>query len=98
MELNKPNDSNNMTDFERKHTPVIEIANDKVTVKVGDGIAHPMEEAHYIQYIELFKDGESIEKNKLKPGDKPKAEFENVTLGNLKAQALCNLHGLWESI
>lgn len=98
MELNKPKDPNNMTDFEKKHTPAIEISGDKVIVKVGDGIVHPMKEDHYITYIELFKDDQSIAKKELKPGDEPKAEFENVPLGNLKAQELCNLHGLWESI
>ena len=87
-----------MTDFEKKHTPAIEISGDKVIVKIGDGIVHPMEEDHYITHIELFKDGASIEKKELKPGDEPKAEFEGVSLGNLKAQALCNLHGLWESL
>jgi len=97
MELNKPKDPNNMTDFEKKHTPILEISSGKVIVRVGE-ITHPMEEEHYIQYIELFKDGESIEKKELKPGDEPKAEFENVLLGNLKAQELCNLHGLWESM
>ena len=86
-----------MTDFEKKHTPILEISSGKVIVRVGE-ITHPMEEEHYIQYIELFKDGESIEKKELKPGDEPKAEFENVLLGNLKAQELCNLHGLWESM
>ncbi len=98
MDLNKPKDPNNMTDFEKKHTPAIEISGDKFIVKVGDGIIHPMEEDHYITYIELFKDNESIAKKELKPGDEPKAEFENITLGELKAQELCNLHGLWESI
>ncbi len=98
MELNKSKDLNNMTDFEKKHTPAIEISGDKVTVRVGDGVVHPMEPDHYIQYIELFKDSASIAKKELKPGDKPEAEFENVLLGNLKAQELCNLHGLWESM
>ena len=98
MEINKPKDPNNMTDFEKKHTPAIEISGDKVIVKVGDGIVHPMEEGHYIIYIELFKDNESIAKKELKSGDKPEVEFKNVALGNLKAQELCNLHGLWESL
>ncbi len=97
MEPNKAKDASNMTELEEKHTPVIEISADKVIVKVGE-ITHPMEEGHYIQYIELFKDGESVAKKELKPGEKPEAEFENVTLGNLKAQELCNLHGLWESL
>lgn len=97
MELNKPKDPDNMTDFEKKHTPILEISGDKVIVKIGE-ITHPMEEEHYIKYIELFKDGISIAKKELKPEDKPEAEFEDVTLGDLKAQELCNLHGLWESI
>ena len=98
MELNKPEDPNNLTDFEKKHTPTIEISSNKVIVRVGDGIVHPMEEDHYITYIELFKGAQSIAKKELKPREEPKAEFENVTMGNLKAQELCNLHGLWESL
>ena len=98
MEVNRPKDINNMTDFEKKHTPSIEISGGKVIVKIGYGIIHPMEEEHYITYIELFKDNESIAKKELNPADKPEAEFENIPLGNLKAQELCSLHGLWESI
>ena len=98
MDINKPQDPDKMTEFEKKHTPTIEISNDKVIVKVGDGISHPMEEAHYIVHIELFKGDESMEKKELKPGDKPEADFGNVPLGYFRAQALCNLHGLWESI
>src|SRR3989338_11485057 len=92
MEANKPADPNKMAEFKRKHTPAIEIAIDKVTVKVGEGIEHPMQEEHYIQYIELLKNGESFAKKELKPGEKPQAEFEDVPLSELKAQALCNLH------
>jgi superoxide reductase len=39
------------TGFE-KHLPVIEKSENKVTVKVGS-IPHPMEEAHYIEFIIL---------------------------------------------
>jgi len=35
-----------------KHVPVIEVGNGTVTVKVGD-VAHPMEDQHYIEWIEL---------------------------------------------
>jgi len=98
IELNTPKDPANMTDFEKKHTPAIEISGNKVIVKVGEGIAHPMEKDHYITYIELFKDSESLAKKELKPTDEPMAEFENIHLGELKARALCNLHGLWQSL
>lgn len=97
MDINKPNDNDNMTEAEKKHTPVIEISGDKLIVKVGE-ISHPMEEEHYINYIDLFKDNESIAKKELKAGDAPEAEFENVSTDNLKAQANCSIHGLWESI
>jgi superoxide reductase len=97
MEINKPKDKDNMTEAEKKHTPVIEASNNTVTVKVGE-ITHPMEGEHYITYIELFKENESIAKKELNPGDKPEAVFENVPTENLKAQSNCNLHGLWESV
>ena len=56
-----------------KHVPVIEKSGDKITVKVGS-VAHPMEEKHYIQWIELIADGKSYTRF-LKPGDTPEAVF-----------------------
>ncbi|HEX9973670.1 MAG TPA: desulfoferrodoxin [bacterium] len=77
-----------------KHVPVIEKAGDKVTIKVGS-VAHPMEEKHYIEFIELMADGKVYRKF-LKPGDKPEATFE-VAATKLTAREYCNLHGLWRS-
>jgi len=71
-----------------KHIPVIE----GKTVKVGS-VEHPMEEGHYIEWIEA-SDGEKSSKVFLKPGDKPEAEFCFEVVG---ARAYCNLHGLWKS-
>ena len=76
-----------------KHVPVIEKTEDGVKVKVGS-VEHPMEENHYIQWIELIADGVSFIKF-LKPGDKPEAEFK-VKAENLEAREHCNLHGLWK--
>jgi len=76
-----------------KHVPVIEKTEDGVKVKVGS-VEHPMEENHYIQWIELIADGVSFRKF-LKPGDKPEAEFK-VKAENLEAREHCNLHGLWK--
>jgi len=75
-----------------KHVPVIEKTEDGVKVKVGS-VEHPMEENHYIQWIELIADGISFRKF-LKPGEKPEAEFK-VKAENLEAREHCNLHGLW---
>ena len=62
-------------------------------VKIGS-IPHPMEEAHYIEWIEAVgKNGERCRKF-LKPGDKPEAEF---CFEVKEARELCNLHGLWKN-
>ena len=78
-----------------KHVPVIERGADGlVTVKVGS-VAHPMEEKHYIGWIELVADGMSYFKF-LKPGDKPEAHFI-CKAEKLSAREYCNLHGLWKN-
>lgn len=76
-----------------KHVPVIERKGDIVTVKVGS-VAHPMEEKHYIEWIELLADGRSYKKF-LKPGEKPEATFM-CKAEKLVAKEYCNLHGLWK--
>ena len=80
-----------------KHVPVIEKFKNGVRVKVGS-IPHPMEEKHFIEWIELLV-GDKVYRKFLKPGDKPEADFE-VKLDNVKkvlAREYCNLHGLWRS-
>ncbi len=76
-----------------KHVPVIEKADGKVIVKVGS-VPHPMEEGHYIAWIELLADGKAY-RQFLNPGDEPKAEFE-VSADNVSAREFCNKHGLWK--
>jgi superoxide reductase len=78
-----------------KHIPVIEKTADGVKVKVGS-IPHPMEEKHYIQWIELIVDGKAY-RQFLKPGDAPEAVF-CLKGDNISARGYCNLHGLWRSI
>lgn len=75
-----------------KHVPVIEKVEGGYKVTVG-GVAHPMEEKHYIEWIELIADGKSY-RQFLNPGDAPTATF-NVTAQKVTARELCNLHGLW---
>jgi superoxide reductase len=77
-----------------KHVPVIERTATGVKVKVGS-IPHPMEDAHYIQWIEILADGIAYRKY-LKPRDKPEAEF-CIKAQNITAREYCNLHGLWKS-
>ena len=77
-----------------KHVPVMEKLNGKIKVKVGS-VPHPMEEKHYIEWVEIIADGRVYRKF-LKPGDKPEAEFE-ITAKKLEIRAYCNIHGLWKS-
>ena len=77
-----------------KHVPVIEKTSSRIKVKVGS-VPHPMEDAHYIEFIEVIADGR-IYRKFLKPGDEPEAEFE-ISAENITAREYCNLHGFWKS-
>ena len=80
-----------------KHVPVIEKIEGGVRVKVGS-TPHPMEEKHYIELIQLVKDGNVVIGMRLKPGDEPVADFCCLTdTEGLEARELCNIHGLWKS-
>ena len=72
-----------------KHVPVIE----GKKVKIGS-VAHPMEEAHYIEWIEATSATGEIAKVFLKPGQSPEAEFD---FDVVSAREYCNLHGLWKA-
>jgi len=77
-----------------KHVPVVEITDRGIKVKVGD-VPHPMEEKHYIEWVEIITDGGSCQQF-LKPGEKPEAEFE-IGAQKVVAREYCNIHGLWKS-
>lgn len=77
-----------------KHVPVIERIDNKVKVKVGS-IPHPMEDKHYIEWIEVvFSDG--IIRKFLKPSDTPQAEF-GIGEGLVEVREYCSIHGLWKT-
>lgn len=76
-----------------KHVPVIEKANGGIKVKVGS-IAHPMEQQHYIEWIEVVSDGRAY-RQFLNPGDAPEAIF-NIDSGVITALEHCTIHGLWK--
>jgi superoxide reductase len=79
-----------------KHIPIIEKTKKGVIVKIGS-IPHPMEEKHYIEWIEIITKDNKSDKKFLKPGDKPEAEFHLQIENILFAREYCNLHGLWKS-
>lgn len=76
-----------------KHVPVKEKVDGGLKVSVGS-VAHPMEEKHYIEWIEIIKDGKAY-RQFLNPGEAPEAVFP--VEGDFDAREYCNLHGLWKS-
>jgi superoxide reductase len=84
-----------------KHLPVVEVlaakdckGSDGFKIKIGR-IPHPMEERHFIEWIEIkTKDGK-LGKKFLKPGEKPEADFY-TRMEILEVRAYCNVHGLWK--
>ncbi|MBN1828663.1 MAG: desulfoferrodoxin [Deltaproteobacteria bacterium] len=77
-----------------KHVPIAEEKAGLLTVKVG-AAPHPMEEKHYIEWIEVIADGTTY-RHFLKPGDKPEATF-SISASTYILREYCNLHGLWKS-
>ena len=78
-----------------KHVPVVEKIKEGFKIKVGS-VPHPMEEKHYIEFIEIIADGVSYKKF-LRPGEKPEAEFSIKQPTSLVVREYCNLHGLWKA-
>ena len=58
-----------------KHVPVVEKVAGGFKVKVGS-VAHPMEEKHYIEWIEVIADGK-VYRQFLKPGADPRSSFQH---------------------
>ena len=77
-----------------KHVPVIEKMENGIKVKVGS-VPHPMEEKHYIEWVEVIIDGKTY-RQFLAPGGAPEAFFP-ITGGNITAREYCNIHGLWKN-
>lgn len=77
-----------------KHVPVIEKIATGYVVKVGS-VTHPMEEKHYIEWIELIADGKAY-RQFLNPGEAPEATFTLIA-NQVTAREYCNVHGLWKA-
>jgi superoxide reductase len=96
-----------MTDLEKKHTPVIEAPSQvkkgeafEVFIQVGKHMPHPNENAHFIEWIELYSGDTFLARLDLVPRlTAPIAKF-SVALDHahpLTAKCRCNLHGVWAS-
>jgi len=85
---------NSVDAAKEKHVPVVEKVEGGYKVTVGS-VPHPMEEKHFIEWIELLADGKAY-RQFLNPGDAPEATFA-VEAQDVVAREHCNLHGLWKS-
>jgi superoxide reductase len=85
----------NSTDAAKeKHVPVIEKVAGGFKVTIGS-TPHPMEDKHFIEWIEIIADGLSY-KIFLKPGMPPSATFK-LDAAKVVAREFCTVHGLWRA-
>ncbi len=108
-ELNKPADWNNLPDMAKKHVPIIDSpkvvkTNESFSLKIKiggiDGVEHPNSLSHWINWVAIYAGERLISRIEFgsELTDKYVAEIK-TTLNKstiLKAQAFCNLHGIWE--
>jgi superoxide reductase len=85
--------ANTVDASKEKHVPVVERTASGIKVRIGS-VPHPMEEKHYIEFIEVIADGRVMRKY-LQPGVPAEAEFAALP-GKLSVREYCNLHGLWK--
>jgi superoxide reductase len=100
--VNRVTDLAAASDFEKKHTPQIDIDEVDgayvVTVTVGAEVPHPNQPDHYITWIELLAGEAAIARFDLSPiATTPTVSVVvNADPGTvLTAIEHCNLHGLW---
>ena len=80
---------------QEKHVPVVEETDSSIKVKVGS-IEHPMEDKHYIKFIEILLEDRIIRKE-LKPGQAPEAKYCATKSDVIEVREFCSIHGLWKN-
>lgn len=82
--------------LEEKHVPVITKTEDGVEIRVGE-IPHPMEDNHFIMFIEANSaDKRYVKRKYLYPHEEPVLKLK-CGCDEVIARELCNIHGLWTS-
>ena len=76
-----------------KHVPAIEKVDGGYKVKVGS-VAHPMEEKHWIQWIEHWRF--KLDQSRIEWDDKILGPL-SIDAASVSAREHCNLHGLWKA-
>ena len=80
---------------QEKHVPILEATPTGCKVKVGS-VPHPMEEKHWIEWVEISTACGRHYKKFLNPGEAPEAEFCVPVDKVVSVREYCNLHGLWK--
>jgi superoxide reductase len=104
--VNKAESPAEMTDLEKKHTPVITAPESvkkgecfEVKIEVGKLLAHPNETGHFIEFIELYADETYLGRADLTAVKTCPTTTFCVALDHvhkeLRAYERCNLHGCW---
>lgn len=78
-----------------KHVPVVETVGEGIKVKVGS-IAHPMEEKHFIRFIEVLTKDQVL-RAELAPNQAPEASFLVKADDVVEVREYCTVHGLWNA-
>lgn len=88
----------NTTDATKeKHVPFFVKKDDELEIRIGSA-PHPMEQEHYIQFIEVVsKDERYVKRKYLYPSEEPMFTLRGYDVDSLTAKEHCNLHGLWEA-
>ena len=95
--MEKMSEKSNDEVAQEKHLPVISYEGDYKTIRVGS-IPHPMEEKHYIMFIEaISNDGRYLTRKYLTPNDEPIMDVKINSNEDFNAREYCNIHGLWVS-
>lgn len=109
-QVNHPKDPANLTDLEKKHTPVISAPaqfkageTTEVTVEIGKLLAHPNEPGHFIEWVDLYANYVFLARLSLTAVTTAPVLKAQVVIphglpqATLRAFARCNLHGVWEA-
>ena len=78
-----------------KHLPVAEATAHGVKVNVGS-IPHPMDDDHYIEWVEVVEVCGNVHQKFLNPGETPQAMFD-LCCDIQEVRSYCNKHGHWSS-
>lgn len=78
-----------------KHVPVFEVVDGGIKVNVGS-VAHPMEEKHFIRFIEVLTKDQVL-RAELSPNQAPSASFKVKAEDIVEVREYCTIHGLWKA-